>query len=159
MKKNLMLLMMMMMMMISIILNVVLVYKFFYQGEKVIIKKDSRSEIKMTKENREYVMAEMRGFLESVQKINDGIAKNDPNMVAGVGEQSGACKINTIPQGLVRSLPYEFKQMGFHTHELFDVMSKMAKQKYDRQEIQVKMNELLNNCVACHQTYKITAEP
>lgn len=155
MKKRLMLIMLM----ISIILNVVLVYKFFYQGEKVTVKKDSRSEIKMTKENREYVMAEMRGFLESVQKINEGIIKNDPNIIVNVSQQSGTCKVNAVPQGLVRSLPYEFKQMGFQTHELFDVMSKMAKEKYDRQQIQVKMNELLNNCVACHKTYKITAEP
>ncbi|MCY1661016.1 hypothetical protein [Chryseobacterium sp. SL1] len=155
MKKRLMLIMLM----ISIILNVVLVYKFFYQGEKVTVKKDSRSEIKMTKENREFVMAEMRGFLESVQKINEGIIKNDPNIIVNVSQQSGTCKVNAVPQGLVRSLPYEFKQMGFQTHELFDVMSKMAKEKYDRQQIQVKMNELLNNCVACHKTYKITAEP
>jgi hypothetical protein len=73
-------------------------------------------------------MAEMRGFLESVQKINEGIAKNDPEIIAKVGQQSGTCKVDAVPQGLVKSLPFEFKQMGFQTHELFDVMAKMAKE-------------------------------
>lgn len=143
---------------LSLLLNVGLIYKFFYQGEKVKMDKNGRSEIKMSSENREFVMSEMRGFLESVQKINEGIAKNDPGLIASVGQQSGTCKVNAVPKGLVRSLPFEFKQMGFETHKLFDEMSKMAKEKYDRQQTQIKMNELLNNCVACHRTYKITAE-
>lgn len=143
---------------LSLLANGILVYKFFYQGEKVLIKKDGRSEIKMSRENREFVMSEMRGFLESVQKINEGIAKNDPELISSVGLQSGTCKVNAVPKGLVRSLPFEFKQMGFETHKLFDEMAKMAKEKYDRQQTQIKMNELLNNCVACHRTYKITAE-
>ncbi len=143
---------------LSLLANGILVYKFFYQGEKVLIRKDGRSEIKMSAENREFVMSEMRGFLESVQKINDGIAKNDPELIAAVGGQSGTCKVNTVPKGLVRSLPFEFKQMGFETHQLFDEMSQMAREKYDRRQTQMKMNELLNNCVACHKTYKITVE-
>lgn len=143
---------------LSLLLNVGLIYKFFYQGEKVIVKQDGRSEIKMAGENREFVMAEMRGFLESVQKINEGMAKDDPALIEGVGKQSGTCRVETVPQGLVRSLPFEFKQMGLETHKLFDEMAKMAQEKYDRRQIQLKMNELLNNCVACHKTYKITAE-
>ena len=84
--------------------------------------------------------------------------KNDPEIIAKVGQQSGTCKVDAVPQGLVKSLPFEFKRMGFQTHELFDVMAKMAKKKYDRQLTQEKLNQLLNNCVACHKTYKITTE-
>ena len=82
---------------ISIALNVGLIYQFFYKGEKVIAEKDGRSEIRMAKENREFVMAEIRGFLESVQKINEGIAKNDPEIIAKVGQQSGTCKVDAVP--------------------------------------------------------------
>lgn len=143
---------------LSVFLNVGLIYKFFYAGETVSLAKDGRSEIKMTPENREYVMAEMRGFLESVQKINEGIAKNDPKIIEKVGQESGSCKVDGVPEGLVKSLPLGFKKMGFETHELFDVMAKMAKENYDRQQTQEKLNQLLNNCVACHKTYKISVE-
>lgn len=143
---------------LSVFLNIGLIYKFFYEGEKVVLAKDGRSEIKMSKENREFVMSEMRGFLESVQKINDGITTNNPEIITKVSQQSGTCKVDAVPQGLVKSLPYEFKQMGFQTHELFDVISKMAKKNYDRQQTQEKLNQLLNNCVACHKTYKISVE-
>lgn len=143
---------------ISILLNTGLIYKFFFQGEKAILAKDGRTEIKMKKENREFVMTEMRGFLESVQTINKGIAKNDPKIIEKVAENSGSCKIDAVPQGMIKALPFGFKQMGFETHALFDEIAKMAKEKYDRQQTQEKMNQLLNNCVACHKTYKITAE-
>lgn len=140
---------------LSVFLNVGLIYKFFYAGETVSLAKDGRSEIKMTTENREYVMAEMRGFLENIQKINEGIAKNDPTIIEKVGQESGSYKVDGVTKGLVKSLPLGFKKMGFETHELFDVMAKMAKKKYDRQLTQGKLNQLLNNCVACHKTYKI----
>jgi len=142
----------------SVLLNVGLIYQFFYKGDKVALSENGRTEIKMPKENREFIMKEMRGFLESVQKINEGIAKNDPEIIAKVGNQSGTCKVNQVPQGMIRSLPFEFKQMGFETHELFDEMAKMANENYNRQHTQEKLNQLLNNCVACHKTYKITAE-
>jgi cytochrome c556 len=35
-------------------------------------------------------------------------------------------------------------------------MAKMAQENYDRQQTQEKLNQLLNNCVACHKTYKIS---
>jgi hypothetical protein len=102
----------------------------------VSLAKDGRSEIKMTPENREYVMAEMRGFLENIQKINEGIAKNDPTIIEKVGQESGSYKVDGVTKGLVKSLPLGFKKMGFETHELFDVMAKMAQENYDRQQTQ-----------------------
>mgnify|MGYP003622078890 CR=1 FL=1 len=143
---------------LSLFLNVGLIYKFFYAGETVSLAKDGRNEIKMTSENREYVMEEMRGFLESVQKINEGIAKNNPTIIEKIGQESGTCKVDGVPKGLIKSLPLGFKEMGFETHELFDVMAKMAKKNYDRQQTLEKLNQLLNNCVACHKTYKISVE-
>ncbi|WP_426479121.1 hypothetical protein ACP3T3_06640 [Chryseobacterium sp. CBSDS_008] len=143
---------------LSLLLNAGLLYVFFYKGEKVVVSPDGRKEIKMSEKNRAFVMREMRGFLESVQQINEGIAKNNPGIIAKVGNQSGTCKVNGVPQGMIKSLPFEFKQMGFGTHELFDEMTKMAKENYNRQQTQEKLNQLLNNCVACHKTYKITTE-
>lgn len=98
---------------LSVFLNVGLIYKFFYAGETVSLAKDGRSEIKMTPENREYVMAEMRGFLENIQKINEGIAKNDPTIIEKVGQESGSYKVDGVTKGLVKSLPLGFKKMGF----------------------------------------------
>ena len=47
---------------LSILMNVGLVYNFFLQGEDVKNSKDGRSEIKMSSQNREFAMAEMRLF-------------------------------------------------------------------------------------------------
>ena len=93
---------------LSVALNIGLIYKFFFQGEKAVLANDGRTEIKMKKENREFVMTEMRSFLESVQKINEGVAKNDPKIIEKIGQESGSCKIDAVPQGLVKSLPFGF---------------------------------------------------
>ena len=47
---------------LSILMNVGLVYKFFFFFFYVKNSKDGRSEIKMSSQNREFVMAEMRLF-------------------------------------------------------------------------------------------------
>jgi len=142
----------------SIILNFILIYKFFIQGENVVFTEDKRVEIRMSKENRAFVMNEMRGFLESIQQINEGITKNNPDIILKVSAKSGSGKVHEVPKGLVRSLPFEFKQMGFQTHELFDEISKISKENYNREQIQQKLNQQLNNCISCHKTYQITAQ-
>lgn len=141
---------------LSVFLNVGLIYKFFYAGETVSLAKDGRSEIKMTTENREFVMAEMRLFLESIKMINEGLAENNPTKIVSINQQSGVCKVDVVPQGLIKSLPVGFKTMGMQTHDYFDKIAKIAKENYSQKEIQKELNSLMNNCVACHRTYKIT---
>ena len=44
--------------------------------------------------------------------------------------------------------------MGMQTHDYFDKIAKIAKENYSQKEIQKELNSLMNNCVACHRTYK-----
>ena len=141
---------------LSILMNVGLVYIFFLQGEDVKNSKDGRSEIKMSSQNREFAMAEMRLFLESIKTINEGLVENNPTKIVSIDQQSGVCKVDVVPQGLIKSLPVGFKTMGMQTHDYFDKIAKIAKENYSQKEIQKELNSLMNNCVACHRTYKIT---
>ena len=109
---------------LSILMNVGLVYKFFLQGEDVKNSKDGRSEIKMSSQNREFVMAEMRLFLESIKTINEGLVENNPSKIASISQQSGVCKVDAVPKGLIKSLPIGFKSMGMQTHDYFDEIAK-----------------------------------
>ncbi|WP_292009712.1 cytochrome c [Chryseobacterium sp.] len=141
---------------LSVFFNVILIGKFVFLGTTEAKTPDGRTEIKMTKENREFVMAEMRTFLESIQSINVGLAEKQPSKIFPVSEQSGTCKVDSVPNSLIKTLPFGFKTMGMETHALFDEISKMSRENKDQEEIQKTMNRLLNNCVACHKTYKIT---
>ena len=139
---------------ISIFLNVGLVYIFLFKGETVVTD-DHRVELKMSESNRAFVMEEMRDFLESVQMINEGILSQNPEKVIKAGQRSGGSVIGHAPEGLLRSLPIGFKQLGFSTHDIFDEIASSATENFEPKETQKQLNELLNNCVACHQSYKI----
>lgn len=142
---------------ISVMLNLLMIYLFFYRGEVVKQAPDNRIVIKMSKENREYIMAEMRGFLESVHNIHEGITENDFERIAKVGKESGICKKENVPVGLLRTLPIEFKEMGMNTHKLFDEIARNAKENQNKEIAQKKLSRILNHCIACHRMYQITA--
>ena len=142
----------------SLLINGGLIYKFFIQGDDVRPGIDGRSEIRMSPENREFVMAEMRLFLESIRTINEGLAENNPEKIASIDEQSGVCKVEAVPKGLIKSLPVGFKSMGMQTHEYFDKIAQIARENYSQKEVQKELNSLMNNCVACHRMYKITGQ-
>lgn len=139
---------------ISVILNIVLVYMFVFRGE-VIEPKDQRKAIIMSEGNREVVLGEMRDFLKNVQQINEGIIENNPEKIINASKASGREVEEQIPQGLIKSLPFEFKQLGFATHDLFDELADSVRLNYQPKKTQQQLNRILNNCVACHQIYQI----
>lgn len=139
---------------ISILLNVFLVYIFVFKGE-TIQSNDDRVELVLSKENRDFALAEMRGFLESVQQINEGITNKDKQMVISAGEMSGGSVIAHAPKGMMKALPADFKAIGFSTHGLFDEIAEDAKENFDPTHTQKQLNSLLNKCIACHRSFKI----
>ena len=144
---------------ISFIVNLVLISKFLIKGDTYRYEGDSRQSIRMSKDHREFVMAEMRQFVESVQQINKGIMTNDPKPVIEAGKRSGRGVGEHAPDGLIKSLPVGFKKLGFGTHGLFDEISEAAKTDFNPKTTQQQLDKLLNNCVACHATYKIDVAP
>lgn len=142
---------------VSLLLNIGLIYFFVFRGE-VIELEDNRKAIVISKENKEVVLAEMRSFLESVQQINQGVLDNDAQMIINAGTNAGNDVVEKVPKGLMRKLPLAFKKMGFATHDLFDEISQEAKDHFNARNTQNKLSTLLNNCVACHKTYKLEVE-
>lgn len=139
---------------VSVLLNIGLFYLFFIRGEKVELQQDNRTAITISLENKEFVLKEMRTFLESVQQINEGITENNPNKIILAGQKSGGAAVHHAPQGLLRKLPVGFKKLGFSTHDLFDEIAEDAQNNFNQNQTQRKLNKLLNNCVSCHATYK-----
>lgn len=139
---------------ISILINIGLIYVFVIKGETVTLE-DGRSEIVMSVENKEFVMDEMRDFLESVQQINEGLVTNNPKLIIEAGKKSGGSVIAHAPKGLLKTLPSGFKAMGFASHDLFDEFAQTSIEEFNKKETQERLNTLLVNCISCHKAYKI----
>lgn len=139
---------------LSILINIGLIYLFVIKGSTKKTN-DTRTTILMTEQNKDFVLAEMRDFLESVQQINEGILNDDSDKIINAGNKSGGSVIAHAPKGLLKTLPGGFKALGFSTHDMFDKMAQSVKQNFNKKQTQTQLNTLLNNCVACHKSYKI----
>lgn len=139
---------------LSLVANVFLVYFFVFRGE-VIEKENHRTAIVMTEGNREIVLGEMRSFLSNLQQINEGVLENNPDKIIKAAKASGAGVAETVPQGLMKSLPIAFKKMGFGTHDLFDELADSARTNYSAETTQKQLNQIMQRCVTCHQVYEI----
>ena len=128
-------------------------YKFILSGSAEQ-SDDGRLAIQLTANERGLVLAEMRTFLDSVQQITQGVSDNDFETVAKAARKVGRAAKQGMPGTLVGKLPLEFKKMGFDTHAQFTQLALDAEQLGDDAPSLGQLGALLQNCVACHATYK-----
>ncbi len=135
-----------------------LAWKFIIHGETVAAT-DGRQALLLEPGERDLVLAEMRAFLTSVQRIVAGVQQEDMQEVAAAARAVGAAAQGEVPASLVRKLPLEFKQLGFDTHRQFDQLALDAEQLGDPGFALEQLAGLMRNCVACHAAYRIDAAP
>ncbi|MCK4705393.1 MAG: hypothetical protein KAT90_07935 [Gammaproteobacteria bacterium] len=144
---------------ISAVLLIALIamsYKFIVVGS-VVPSDDGRQLLVLEPTERNFVLAEMRTFLSSVQAITDGISKEDMTQVAEAALMVGNQAQKAMPGSLIGKLPLSFKKLGGDTHNKFDELALNAEQLGDPDHSLRQLTELLNNCVECHSIYKIDA--
>jgi len=118
---------------------------------------DMRTVVLLTNSERAMVLGEMRVLLESTQAIVEALAREDLQAVATAARKVGKAAISTMDFKLRAKLPLEFKQLGFGTHDAFDDIADMAAAGKPAREIQQKLAETMNNCIACHASYRLRA--
>jgi len=130
------------------------IYKYIFQNS-VSDSTDGRSVILLNSTERNFVLAEMRLFLSSVQQITKGISQNDLKLVAISARKSGKAVQAEVPVTLAAKLPAKFKQLGFDTHTKFDQLALDAEDLGDSNHALSQLSTLLQNCVVCHAAYRI----
>ena len=141
---------------ILLVAILVMSYKFILTGS-VEPSTDGRQAIVLEEAERNLVLGEMRMFLSSVQKISQGIAKEDMETVVKAAREVGLAAQQAVPGSLMKKLPLSFKKLGFDTHKKFDELALDAKDLGDPQHALQQLSTLMNNCVACHSAYQIKA--
>ena len=131
-------------------------YKFIISGD-VKLSSDGRQAIQLTDDERNIVLTEMRTFLSSVQAITQALSTEDMNQAVNAARIVGAAAQQAVPGTLLGKLPLEFKKLGFDTHQKFDQLALDAEQLGDREYTLKQLAELMQNCVACHATYRFEA--
>jgi len=97
----------------------------------------------------------MRGMLESVQGVVEGIAQRDMKRVAAAARLSGTASTQHVPMSLMAKLPLAFKQMGQVSHRGFDEIALRAESGEPEELLLERLGERLKNCIACHAAFRL----
>ena len=117
-----------------------------------------RTAIALTLAEREFVLNEMRIFLESTKNIVNGITSGDMGLVAESARKSGRAAQSGMPATLPEKLPQSFRQLGADTHRKFDELALDAEKIGDGEHSLSQLGHLLGNCVACHSAFRIEGQ-
>lgn len=132
-------------------------YMFVIRGN-VTASDDGRMAIILPAGERDLVLAEMRGFLESLQAITEGLAEKDMVAIYASAHEVGMINAQAVPASLMSKLPLDFKNLGMKTHQAFDGVAMEAKDMGDEHIILTKVSEIMLNCTACHAAFRLEAE-
>jgi len=119
---------------------------------------DGRTAIRLTEDERNIVLTEMRVFLMSVQQITQGVIDKDMQAISKSARHVGAAAQEEVPGTLIKKLPIEFKKLGFDTHSKFDQLALDAEQLGDEEYTLSQLSELMQNCVSCHSAYRFVED-
>ena len=123
---------------------------------------DGRMRLPLNEEQRQHVLEEMRGLLLATQGVVEGLAREDMDMVAASASSVGMDAMHTVENQenmkrlrMRETAPKEFMMLGMGVHKAFDEMAQMAADNAPPKDIQLKLAETMNNCMACHSSYQI----
>jgi hypothetical protein len=116
---------------------------------------DSRQIVPLTGAEITIVAGEMRQMLASVQGITDGLAMGDTQAVVEAAAKSGGSMMRELPAQIRMKLPEPFTQMGMATHKAFDQIAQETKSVKDPAPVLRQLSTAMQNCIACHATYRL----
>jgi hypothetical protein len=115
---------------------------------------DTRYNLKLTPDETAEFLAEMRSMLASIQFIMVGIGSSDREMIAEYARRSGNRMARATPASVRAKTPPAFQEIGGPTHLMFEELAIRAESD-DMDMIAAYTGKLMNQCMACHATFKV----
>jgi len=140
---------------IIILLLIVGALAYIMTKGSVAPSEDGRTSVVLNKDERNLVLGEMRQFLISLQGVSSAITNKDLKKVEELAHKAGMAAEADTPGALLRKIPAGMKKLGFGTRGLFDDIAAAAKEGKDPVELRKQLDALMNNCIACHATYRL----
>lgn len=130
---------------------------------------DARQVIAVPAIRRDMILMEMRGLLTSVNGVLRGLATNDRELMrssaasagmetmrAQMQERMGQMQAHgpdPMLQGM--GMPDAFMQLGMATHHGLDSLATSIAAGATNDQIVARLARVTNNCVSCHQAYRL----
>lgn len=120
---------------------------------------DGRTVVLLNKDERQFLLNEMRNWLASVQATLDAASRGDFAAAAQAASAAGMSAEQGTPAQLMAKIPLEMKKLGLDTRSRFDQIAATALASKDMKATVAQLSETMNNCVACHASYSLSSGP
>lgn len=130
-------------------------FAFFFVRGTTSVSTDQRRSVNLSPVEKDLVLGEMRTMLKAINGMLGALSNGDLDKAAEASTSAGmAMAVDTNPI-LMAKLPLDFKELGMGTHKAFDDLSSEIKNGATLPQILVKMHQITNNCIACHETNRL----
>lgn len=115
---------------------------------------DTRTAVRLTAEQRNAVLVEMRGMLGSVSAILAAVQHPDSAAIRDAAAKSGTAA--AADPALEKLLPETWLQMAVQTHAGFDSLAAAAAK--GRDTVVARLGRVTGSCVSCHAMYRLVVQ-
>jgi len=116
---------------------------------------DTRMTVFLDESERHDILWQMHFFMQGVNDIVNGLARNDMKAVAAAARERGRRMPNRIPAEVRAKLPTNFTELGKTVHFAFDDLANDAEGFGDPKTTLEQLGGVLARCNACHAIYQI----
>jgi len=119
---------------------------------------DGRTAIVLTKDERNFVLGEMRGLLGHMQQLVTAAADKDIDKTIAIakiltGDTKGEKQVSIIAK-----TPLHFKKITKNIHSQFAELYEDAMTKRDVDYSLKQVSVIMQNCIACHGAYTLVED-
>lgn len=114
---------------------------------------DTRERVRLAPAERDTILLEMRGMLQGLSDILQGLVAGDLVKAEKAARASGVAK--AIDASFEQKLPPHFFQLGMRTHKRFDALADAIKVGAARDAVMRRLAAITGSCVTCHDMYRL----
>ena len=130
-------------------------FSFFFVRGTTSVSTDQRRSVNLSPVEKDLVLGEMRTMLKAINGMLGALSDGDMSKAADAATSAGmAMAVDTSPI-LMAKLPLDFKELGMGTHKAFDDLSSEIKRGATLPQVLVKMHQITNRCIACHEANRL----
>ena len=133
-------------------------FAWFMVRGNTVAGSDNRTAVVLSGAERGLILSEMRGLLEAVHHILDGLNRQDMQQVAAAARKAGMGSAADVNPALMTKLPLPFKQLGMDVHHDMDDLAKAAENGQSVVALQGMLTQTLSKCTGCHSAWQLKAE-
>lgn len=120
---------------------------------------DARQTLALSGSERDWVLGDMRGHLAAITAVVSALSQGDFETARKAATENGMIGLAYVPKTIPAKTSDIWKEWMRNLHMGFDAVADGLAKHETEQQVLRRVGGLMQNCVACHATYRIVNTP